>query len=155
MTAIRVVTSNTVVRVTQTDGTQVRVANNRPTAIRISELGLQGPPGPRLVEVVYQVSGSVPANRTILGYLASAPITFIPADAVAVAGTANSVDTSLTIYDLDNNIIGTVAFSAGNTTGTVTLSPATLIKSKGLKFLHPASITTLADLVVTLPANRG
>jgi hypothetical protein len=155
MTTIRVTTQRSVVRVTQDDGTQVRVTNNAPTAIRISDLGLQGPPGPRLVEIVYQVSGSVPSDRTITGYIASAPITFISDDAVAICGIANSTDATFIIIDLDDNNIGTVDFMANQTTGTVTIDEITLLKNDGLKMLHPSNIDFMTDLVVTLPANRG
>jgi hypothetical protein len=155
MTVIRVLSRNTVVRVTQEDGTQVRVSNTSPTAIRVSSLGLQGPAGPRLVDVVYQVSGSVPASRTIIGYLASAPITFIPADAVAIAGTPNSTDVTIAFVDLDDNPVGSATFLAGETGGTVTLSAVTLTKGEGLKAVHPGNVDFLSDLVVTLPANRG
>lgn len=155
MTAVRVTVAKSVVRVTQADGTQVRVVNTRGASIRVSSLGLQGVPGPRLVELVYQVAGLVPPTRTIVGYVASADITFIPADAVARAGTANSVDTAITITDLTGTVLGSAAFLAGATTGTVTISATTLHKNQGLKFIHPNTIDNLADLIITLPANRG
>jgi hypothetical protein len=155
MSAVRVTVNQSVVRVTQSDGTIIRVANASGTSVRVSNIGVQGPPGPRLVEIVYQISGIVPPSRTLTGYLASSDITFIPADAVAIAGTANSVDVSIDIKTLTNTALGSIAFLAGQTTGTVTISGTTLHKNEGLKFVHPASFDTMADLIVTLPANRG
>lgn len=143
---IRVNYDQSVIRVVQVDGS--------PT-IRVSNLGVQGPTGSRLVEVVYAIAGLVPSSRTLIGYIASANITFIPADAVAIAGTSNTNDTTITITELDNTPVGTIFFGAGLTTGVVTISAVTLAKNDGLKFVHPGSVNTLADMVVTLPANRG
>jgi hypothetical protein len=147
MTIIRIVQQDTVVHVVQPD--------NEQTVVKISGVGVQGAAGPRLVEVVHTISGLVPASREVLGYLASSGIEFLPDDAVAVAGTANPSDFTITISTLADVVVGTVAFLSGETVGTVTLDPLTLAQGEGLKFYYGATATAIADVVVTLPANRN
>lgn len=154
MTSIRVTQQRPTIKVTPGDTPRVAVHVGAASRVRVANLGLQGPPGTRLVEVVYSVIGTVPANRTTLGYVATAPIDFIPANALARCGTANPVNTSFTLLDLDDVVLGTVDFLANQTVGTVSLNPTSLVAGEGLKIVHPASVSGMSDLVIILPANR-
>ena len=141
--------------VTVNQNTSSVVVTTQSANVNVSNVGIQGPPGSRLVELVLAITGRVPLNKTYRGYIATAPITLIPADALAVAGTANSVDTTITVTTLTGSVAGVILFPANSLTGTVTLSTTTLTKGQGLIYSTDAAVGTLADILVSIPANRG
>ena len=155
-TTINVIEQVSTVVVTQVDGPNIVVTTptNSPT-VKVASIGVQGPPGTRLVELVMNIAGLVPPSRVYVGYVATAPITLIPADALAIAGTANLTSTTITITTLTGTVVGTVVFVGGATTGVVTISGVTLTKGQGLTYSTDSQSAALADIIITIPANRG
>lgn len=154
MTIIRVTTTTSVVRVTDLDtGDVVRVTGANTPVVRVADIGIQGPPGSRLVELCLAVDGTVPPGRIIHGYLASSPVDLIPTSTAAHAGTANLADTTITVRK-NNTVIGTVTFAAGQQVGVVTISAASLAPGDLLKYYFDNAINSLADVVISILANR-
>lgn len=151
---IRVSTTTTTVRATTAAGEIIRVTTLTPS-VRVSNLGLQGPAGSRLVEIVVSFSGAVPPSTTFTVYLASAPVTAIPADVVAIAQVGNTGGSTVITVKLNGvTTIGTVTFATAATVGTCAFNAFSMVKGDYLTLTTTGTVASLADMMITIPVNR-
>lgn len=149
MTAIAKIVVRPITRVVKVTGVGAT------KTVRVSNMGARGPVASRAVEVTAGVDGPLELNRRFFRYAPTTQVTFRPADAVASLLTASVSASTWPLKDGAGASVGSVAFAAGQTVGTVTLTKTVWVKGEILEGYTPSSVNPSTNtMTLTLPGDR-
>jgi hypothetical protein len=126
-----------------------------PVYIDVVEVGIQGPPGSRVVELGFTAVGLLGPSQLLVEYIVTSPLTMSALLSLAYAKTAPVADAVITIRKIDLTPVGTITYHTGALIGVVDLVYSAWVRGDVIEFVAPATTDVgLQTIAVTLSGVR-